>query len=76
VSCNEIDRQLFRVSTEVKVGNDHLAKFWDSSWCNGHAPRDLAPHLYQLAWRKNLTLRSKVTSGLVDLENVHGRANC
>jgi hypothetical protein len=60
VPCNEIDRQLFRVSTEVKVGNDHLAKFWDSSWCNGHAPRDLAPHLYQLAWRKNLTLREEI----------------
>lgn len=60
VPCNDTDMQLFRASTEVKVGNGELAKFWDSSWCNRQAPRDLAPHLYQLAWRKNLTLREEL----------------
>lgn len=49
VHCNDIDKQLFRVSTVVTVGNGKLAKFWESSWIEGKAPRDIAPHLYKLA---------------------------
>jgi hypothetical protein len=60
VPCSEVDKQLFRASTIVTVGNGELAKFWESSWCDGVAPRDLAPNLYQLAWRKNLTLWDEV----------------
>jgi hypothetical protein len=60
VPCNELDKQLFRASTVVTVGNGLLARFWDSPWCEGHAPRDLAPQLYQLAWRKNRSLRDEV----------------
>jgi hypothetical protein len=52
VPCNEIDRQLFRGSTIVTVGNGQRASFWDSSWLEGKAPRDIAPNLYKLAWRK------------------------
>lgn len=50
--CNAIDRQLFRASTIVTVGNGKQAKFWQSSWLNGQAPMDIAPRLYKLAWRK------------------------
>ncbi|CAO2206826.1 unnamed protein product [Urochloa humidicola] len=62
VPCNEIDRQLFRACTCVTVGNGARARFWESSWMDGRAPRDLAPNLYKLAWRKNMTVRE-------DLEN-------
>jgi hypothetical protein len=47
---------LFRVSTIVQIGNGHKAKFWDSPWIDGCAPRDLAPRLFMLAWRKNQTV--------------------
>ena len=42
------------------VGDGRTAMFWDSSWVNGHAPRDLAPNLYKLACRKGLKLREEV----------------
>ena len=57
VPCNEQDKQLLRASTYVTVGNGKLAKFWESAWISGRAPRDLAPNLYKLAWRKNITVR-------------------
>jgi hypothetical protein len=56
VPWNDVERQLFRISTVVRVGNGIKARFWDSAWCDGQAPRDLAPNLYRLAWRKNLPL--------------------
>jgi hypothetical protein len=27
--------------------------FWESAWLDGQAPRDIAPSLYKLAWRKS-----------------------
>jgi hypothetical protein len=56
VSCNEVDRQLFRLSTTVILGNGNMAKFRDSPWLDGRASRDIAPRLYKLAWTKNLTV--------------------
>jgi hypothetical protein len=53
LSCGEIDKQLFRLSTTVLLGNGNKAKFWDSPWLDGSAPRDIAPRLFKLAWRKN-----------------------
>lgn len=50
------DRQLFRESTIVTIGDGKKAKFWQSSWLNGMAPMDIAPRLYKLAWRKNKTV--------------------
>ena len=60
VPCSENDKQLFRASTMVTVGDGRTAMFWDSTWVNGHAPRDLVPNLYKLAWRKRLKLRDEV----------------
>jgi hypothetical protein len=62
VPCNDVDKQLFRASTEVILGNGRKAKFWDSAWIFGQAPRDIAPNLFKLAWRKNQTVAE-------DLEN-------
>ena len=60
VPCSEVDKQLFRCSTIVTVGDGRKASFWESTWADGHAPRDIAPHFYKLAWRKRLTLREEV----------------
>lgn len=57
---NEVDLQLFRVSTVVTIGNGHTAQFWNSSWLDGKAPRDIAPNLYNLAWRKNKTVHEEI----------------
>jgi hypothetical protein len=53
VPCSADDRQLFRASTVVSVGNGQTAHFWHSTWLTGVAPIDLAPDLFKLAWRKN-----------------------
>ncbi|PVH31679.1 hypothetical protein PAHAL_9G208900 [Panicum hallii] len=60
VPCNDVDRQFFRASPRVTMGNGARASFWDSSWLDGRAPRDLAPSLYKLAWRKNRTVREEL----------------
>lgn len=57
VPCDEVDKQLFRDSTIVMVGNGLRAGFWESSWLGGQAPRDLAPSLYNLAWRKHQSVK-------------------
>jgi hypothetical protein len=42
VPCNEVDKHFFRMSTTVTVGNGAKARFWESAWLEGKAPRDLA----------------------------------
>jgi len=74
VPCSEVDKQFFRCSTRVTIGNGRTALFWESTWCDGMAPRDLAPHLYKLAWRKGLTVREEIenqtwTRGLWRMSN-------
>jgi len=44
----------------VTLGDGRTALFWESAWSDGVAPRDFAPHLYKLAWRKGLTVREEV----------------
>jgi hypothetical protein len=46
---NEVNKQLFRASTVVTIGNSLKAELWNSSWLDGRAPRDIAPGLYRLA---------------------------
>jgi hypothetical protein len=46
----------------VTVGNGLTAEFWNSSWLQGVAPRDLAPNLYKLAWRKYRKVFEEVTN--------------
>jgi hypothetical protein len=58
----EIDMQLFRASTVVMVGNGLTTEFWNSSWLQGVAPRDLAPNLYKLAWRKHRKVFEELTN--------------
>ena len=58
--CDNIDRQVFRVSTVVTVGNGAVDKFWHCSWLQGRAPIDIAPTLYKLAWRKQRTVQQEL----------------
>ncbi|RLM54342.1 putative non-LTR retroelement reverse transcriptase [Panicum miliaceum] len=50
---NEVDRQLFRTSTTVVLGNGLEAEFWNS-WLQGKAPRDIAPNLCGLQMESTL----------------------
>ena len=57
---NATDRQLFRASTVVILGEGTKASFWQSSWVQGQAPMDLFPDPFKLAWRKNKTVKEEV----------------
>jgi len=46
---NDVDRQLFRASTVVTLGNGEKASFWQSAWLNGQAPMDRFPDLFKWA---------------------------
>jgi len=54
------DKQLFRASTSVLLGDGQTASFWQSSWLEGKAPMDLYPDLFRLAWRKNRTVKEEI----------------
>jgi hypothetical protein len=62
VPCTEIDKQLFRACTLVIVGNGERARFWQDSWLDGRAPRDVAPNLYKLAWRKHNSVKEELVN--------------
>jgi len=79
IPCSETDKQLFKCSTVVNLGDGRTALFWESTWSNGASPRDFAPHLYKLAWRKGLTVREEVenqtwTRGLWRMSTADGMA--
>jgi len=60
VPCDAVDRQLFRISTVVIIGDGCKASFWHSSWLDGRAPIDIAPGLYKLAWRKHRKVKEEL----------------
>jgi hypothetical protein len=55
--CDEADRQLFAVATEITLGNGSIADFWSDRWLHGFAPRDIAPSLFSIACRKRRTVK-------------------
>lgn len=52
IPCDEMDRNLFRASTQISLGNGKKCKFWSDNWLQGYAPKDIAPTLFRLAKRK------------------------
>jgi hypothetical protein len=57
LSCNETDRLLFNSSTIITIGDGAKAHFWHNSRLEGEAPRNLAPHLFELVKRKNKSVQ-------------------
>ena len=58
--CKPADRLLFNASTIVTIGNGAKAQLWHNSWLDGEAPRNLAPHLFQLVKRKNRSVQQEL----------------
>ena len=75
-----VDKQIFRISTVVTLGNGETTSFWQSSWLNGEAPMDLFPDLFKWAWRKNRTVKEELheqnwTRGLWRMQTVDEMAS-
>jgi hypothetical protein len=47
-----VEQQLFRVCTEIKLGNGQHTSFWHDRSLHGSARRELAPALLRFAWKK------------------------
>ena len=77
---NAVDRQLFRASTVVTLGNGEKASFWQSTWLHGQALMDRFPDLFKWAWRKNKTVKEELhshnwTRGLWRMQTVEEMAS-
>jgi hypothetical protein len=57
VPCDLVDKQLFSACTQIELGNGEKCKFWTDRWLDGMAPQHIAPLLFPLARRKNLTVK-------------------
>jgi hypothetical protein len=57
IPCDSKDRDLFAASTLVTIGDGNTASFWNSSWAQGKAPKNIAPTLFKKAKRKKITVQ-------------------
>jgi hypothetical protein len=56
IPCTEEDRRLFNSATTITVGNGELARFWDSAWLQGLAPKQIAPSIYAISKKRGRTV--------------------
>jgi hypothetical protein len=61
IALNRIEETLFRACTSITLGNGESTKFWHDRWINGQSPKDLAPSLYRLTRRKNISVAKGCT---------------
>jgi hypothetical protein len=63
LNCSATEIALFRAYTKVAIGDGKTTKFWEDSWLQGQCPKELAPALHKLAWRKNYTVCQGMEDG-------------
>jgi hypothetical protein len=63
VPCDSSDLSLFKACTKITIGNGRTAKFWTDRWLHDSAPSEVAPLVFALARRKNLTVAQAVANG-------------
>ena len=57
IPCDSVDRSLFASCTTVTAKNGATASFWSSRWLQGEVPKEMAPAVFPLAWRKTISVR-------------------
>jgi len=62
IPCTEMDRLFFNASTTITIGNGKKTRFWHHAWLDGEAPRNLAPHLFELVQRKHKTVAQELAN--------------
>jgi hypothetical protein len=63
ISISATEIELFRTCTAIQLGDGQNVKFWHDRWISGQAPKDLAPSLFRLAWRKNISVAQALNQG-------------
>jgi hypothetical protein len=63
LSYSVVEKALFRACTTMMIGNGNRVQFWEDRWLQGLTPKEVAPTLHRLAWRKNLTVADAMVAG-------------
>jgi hypothetical protein len=63
VAPSQTESELFKTCATINIGNWRSTKFWMDKWLHGHSPDELAPALFSLAWRKQLTVAQALSQG-------------
>jgi hypothetical protein len=48
---------MFEAATLVNIGDGERAKFWSSSWLSGGRPKGIAPKIYAIAKKENISVK-------------------
>jgi hypothetical protein len=55
--CNKEDMSLFYNSINLSIGDGKTAKFWHAPWLDGLIPKDIAPSIFTISKKKNISVR-------------------
>jgi hypothetical protein len=58
-----VDKELLAACISISLGRENKAKFWHDRWLQERAPCDIAPQIYNQAWRKNHNVREGLSNG-------------
>ena len=61
--CDKVDKALFQACTTISLGDGATARFWTDKWLQGCAPISIAPRLFPLAARKNMSVKEALSDG-------------
>jgi hypothetical protein len=56
IPYTEEDRRLLNAATTITVGNGEMARFWESAWLQGLAPKQIASSIYAISKKKRRTV--------------------
>jgi hypothetical protein len=60
---SQTESDMFRACSTINIGNENNTRFWSDKWLHRESPIDLAPALFRLTWRKNLTVVQVLNHG-------------
>jgi hypothetical protein len=55
--CDDVYQALFSAATVITLGDGCIANFWKDRWLHGSSPREVAPSLFAITYRKNRTVK-------------------
>jgi hypothetical protein len=60
--CDDCDKRLFQAATTINVGNGEKINFWHDKWLQNTCPKDIAPLCFNLAKRKQRSVKTELTN--------------
>ncbi len=72
IPCDNCDMRLFQAATTISLGNGEKTAFWQDKWLQSSCPKDIAPMCFNLAKRKQRSVKTELTnnSWLLSFRNI------